>query len=65
MSRFSPKRSLIVRLLTSLGPPPPPPRRHFSKLSDLGVLRHVQGGYPAGGHHDRHHGGHHRARRAA
>jgi len=61
MFRFSPKRSLLVRLLTSLGPPPPPPRRHFSKLSDPGVLRHAQGGHPAGGHH----GGHHRARRAA
>jgi hypothetical protein len=36
MFRFSPKRSLFVRLLSSLGPPPPPPRRHFSKLSESG-----------------------------
>jgi hypothetical protein len=61
MFRFSPKRSLFVRLVTSLGPPPPPPRRHFSKLSDPGALYHAQGGRPAGGHH----GGTHRARRAA
>ena len=47
MFRFSPKRPLLVRLLTSLGPPPPPPRRHFSKLSDPGVLHHAQGGRPA------------------
>jgi len=47
MFRFSPKRSLLVRLLTSLGPPPPPPRRHFSKLSDPGVPHHAQGGRPA------------------
>jgi hypothetical protein len=61
MFRFSPKRSLLVRLLTSLGPPPPPPRRHFSKLSDPGVLYHPQGGRQASGHHS----GNHRARRAA
>lgn len=30
MLRFPPKRSLLTRLLSSLGPPPPPPRRHFS-----------------------------------
>ena len=36
MFRFSPKRSLLVRLLSSLGPPPPPPRRYFSKLSEYG-----------------------------
>jgi hypothetical protein len=57
MFRFSPKRSLLVRLLTSLGPPPPPPRRHFSKLSDPDGPYHVHVGRPAGGHH--------RARRAA
>ena len=61
MFRFSPKRSLLVRLLTSLGPPPPPPRRHFSKLSDPGVPHHAHGSRPAGGHQ----GGQHRARRAA
>ena len=65
MFRFSPKRSLLVRLLTSLGPPPPPPRRHFSKLSDPGGPHHAHGGRPAGGHHGGPHGGHHRARRAA
>jgi hypothetical protein len=42
MFRFSPKRSLLARLLTSLGPPPPPPRRHFSKLADHGSLYYGQ-----------------------
>jgi hypothetical protein len=62
MFRFSPKRSLLVRLLASLGPPPPPPRRHFSKLSDSRAQ------YPPGaGHHHagHHHAGQRRARRAA
>ena len=57
MFRFSPKRSLLARLLTSLGPPPPPPRRYFSKLSDGG------GQYRPGA--GRHHAAPHRARRAA
>jgi hypothetical protein len=57
MFRFSPKRSLLARLLTSLGPPPPPPRRHFSKLSGHGGQYY---GQPA-----RKGAGHHQARRAA
>ncbi len=31
MSRSSPKRTLLSRLLRRLGTPPPPPRRYFSK----------------------------------
>ena len=59
MYRFSPKRSLLARLLTSLGPPPPPPRRHFSRLSDHGRLAYGQPARNAAGHH------HQRVRRAA
>ena len=59
MFRFSPKRSLLARLLTSLGPPPPPPRRHFSKLSDHGSLYYGQPARKGAGHH------HPQARRAA
>jgi len=53
MFRFSPKRSLLVRLLTSLGPPPPPPRRYFSKLSDHGRLGYGQPARKSAGHHQR------------
>jgi hypothetical protein len=58
MFRFSPKRSLLARLLTSLGPPPPPPRRHFSKLSDHGSLYYGQPARKGAGRHQQ-------ARRAA
>lgn len=50
MFRFSPKRSLLARLLTSLGPPPPPPRRHFSKLSDHGSPYQGQPARKGAGH---------------
>ncbi len=62
MFRFSPKRSLLVRLLASLGPPPPPPRRHFSKLSDCGGQHRLGAGRHHAGHH---YAGNRRARRAA
>jgi hypothetical protein len=51
MFRFSPKRSLLVKLLSILGPPPPPPRRHFSKLSDCGGPYHTGVGRRGAGNH--------------
>jgi hypothetical protein len=59
MVRFSPKRSLLVRLLSGLGPPPPPPRRYFSKLEYSGHHRAGAGHRRSGSHHG------HGARRAA
>jgi hypothetical protein len=59
MLRFSPKRSLLIRLLRSLGPPPPPPRRHFSKDWGYGGQYRPGAGRHGGrnGSRYRHHGG--------
>ena len=51
MSRSSPKRTLLSRLLRRLGTPPPPPRRYFSKSWNYDLQHRAATGRGDAGRH--------------
>jgi len=51
MSRSSPKRTLLSRLLRRLGTPPPPPRRYFSKSWNYDPQHRAAAGRGGAGRH--------------